>query len=118
MYAVADTYGVLGLKRLANQKFRDAVREYWDSSEFVKSIKVVYTSTPSEDQGLRQEVNRVLVNRRELLDKPEVKNVMKEVPGLAADVLEWIRETQEEPTKEEHTELERIDASGVECVPQ
>ena len=107
MYAVADFYSALNLKKLTNKKFRDAVREYWNSNDFTKAVEVVYTTTTAEDRGLRQVVKRVLMNRRELLDKPEIEAVMKEVPDLAFDVLRGIRGHSDD-------ELEGFEDSGVE----
>jgi hypothetical protein len=95
MYAVADFYGVSGLKELANKKFRDAVRDYWDSNDFAKAVEVVYTTTVPRDCGLRQVVMDVLKNHMGLLNKPAIETVMREIPGLAFDVLKGLQAMRE-----------------------
>jgi hypothetical protein len=115
MYAVADFYGVLGLKKLANKKFRDAAREHWDSNDFAKAVEVVYTTTTSQDRGLRRVVKYVLVNHNELLDKPEIEKVVKEAPDLAYDILRGIRGIQDE---DEDDELEGSGVTRVQCATQ
>ena len=92
MYAIADFYGVCGLKELASKKFRDAVGEHWNSDDFAKAIQVVYTTTIAGDRELRQVVMDVLMNHMELLDKPDIEAVMRELPDLAFDVLKVLRE--------------------------
>jgi len=100
MYAVADFYSALNLKKLTNKKFRDAVREYWNSNDFTKTVEIVYTTTTAENRGLRQIIKRILINRRELLDKPEIEVVIKEVPNLAFDILRGIRGHSDNKLKE------------------
>lgn len=116
MYAVADFYSVFGLKELANKKFRETVREHWDSNDFAKAVEVVYTTTPPKDRGLRQVVKYVLRNRTELLDKPEIDTVIKEVPDLAYDVLRGMRGIQED--EGEDAEWEESGATRVQCASQ
>jgi hypothetical protein len=118
MYAVADFYCVSGLKELANKKFRDAVQEHWDSNDFVKAVEVVYTTTPSKDRGLRQVVKYVLKNHTELLDKPEIDTIIKQVPDLSYDVLRGIRGIQEDEDEEEDARWEESDPSRAQCAQQ
>lgn len=118
MYAVADFYSVSGLKELANKKFRDTVQEHWDSNDFAKAVEVVYTTTPPKDRGLRQVVSYVLRNHTELLDKPEIDAIIKEVPDLSYDVLRGIRGIQEDEDEDEDAKWEESGASRVQCASQ
>ena len=118
MYTVADFYSVSGLKKLANKKFRDTVQEHWDSNDFAKAVEVVYTTTPPKDRGLRQVVSYVLRNHTELLDKPEINAIIKEVPDLSYDVLRGIRGIQEDEDEDEDAKWEESGASRVQCASQ
>jgi len=118
MYAVADFYSVSGLKELANKKFRDTVQEHWDSNVFIKAVEVVYTTTPPKDRGLRQVVSYVLRNHIELLDKPEIDAIIKEVPDLSYDILRGIRGIQEDEDKDEDAKWKESGAGRVQCASQ
>jgi hypothetical protein len=87
MYALADFYGVFTLKELAIKKFRGVVQAHWNSKEFAQAVQVVYTTTVAKDSGLRQVVKDVLMNHNELLKKPEIQAVLREVSGLAFEIL-------------------------------
>jgi hypothetical protein len=118
MYALADFFSVSGLKELANKKFRDTVQEHWDSNEFAKAVKVVYTTTPPKDRGLRQVVRYILKNHAELLDKPEIDTTIKEVADLSYDVLLGIRGIQDNEDEDEDAKWEESDASRIQCAQQ
>ena len=91
MYALADFYGAFTLKELSIKKFCGVVQAHWYSKEFAQAVRVVYTTTVAEDSGLRQVVKDVLMNHNELLDKPEIEAVLREVSDLAADILMEMR---------------------------
>ncbi|KAF2434607.1 hypothetical protein EJ08DRAFT_676060 [Tothia fuscella] len=94
MYAIADFYEIPGLKQLAQKKFQQAASRHWNSPEFVEAIHVAYTSTVSNDKGLRQICKDVLLQHMMLLNKPEIEGILREVPDLAFDMLKglWLRD--------------------------
>jgi hypothetical protein len=94
MYAIADFYEIPGLKSLAQKKFQQAASRHWNNIEFGEAIHVAYTSTVSEDKGLRQICKDVLLSHMTLLNKPEIEAILREVPDLAFDMLKglWLRD--------------------------
>lgn len=90
----------LSLKELVKEKFRDAVRQHWDSNDFAKAVRVVYTTTVPEDRGLHQMVKYVLRIHIELLDKPEIDTVIKDIPNLAYKVFRGIWGIQDDEDDE------------------
>ena len=70
IYAMADKYGIHGLKELARANFVAA----WDPRAgnlycypppaFLKVIEIVYTTTPSTDQGLREGIGAIIFQNR------------------------------------------------------
>ena len=95
MYAVAEFYGVSGLRNLAEKKCSEAAQVYWDSDAFAEAIEIVYTTTVAEDCELRKVVKNVLTDHAELIDKPKIEACMREVPDLAFDTLKAMRGIQD-----------------------
>ncbi len=87
MYALADKYGIHDLKDLARDKFADTASHDWDGKDFPIAVHTVYASTLESDYGLRNVVVDTLCQHRELLEKPEVEALVKEVNGLAFGLL-------------------------------
>jgi hypothetical protein len=87
MYEVADKYEVNGLKELAREKFAWACGVYWNSKHFALAAHHAYSTTPAEDKGLREVVCKTLFEHMELLDKPEVEEVLSEFNDLAVGLL-------------------------------
>jgi hypothetical protein len=83
MYEIGDKYYVMGLKELAKEKFAQTVRMHWDNSQFPIAATHAFTSTPEEDQGLRDIVRRAISDHIALVEKPEINALMKEHNGLA-----------------------------------
>ena len=86
MYALADKYQISGLKALAQRKFQKAALQHWNSEEFAPALHIVFTSTLEEDRGLRDVVIST-ISRDRLLEKPEVRAVVKDLPELAFGLL-------------------------------
>lgn len=87
-YAMAEKYGVVGLKAVALRKFEDAVKGVsWHHSHFVRAAREAYESTVETDRALRDVVLEEFKARPELLNVPEAQALLKEVPILAYDVL-------------------------------
>jgi hypothetical protein len=89
MYALADKYQISGLKALAQRKFEEAARQHWNSEEFAPALHIVYTSTLEEDRGLR-DIVIATISRDRLLEKPEVRATVKDLPELAFGLLMYI----------------------------
>lgn len=87
MYALADKYGIHDLKDLAREKFAAVASNDWDGKGFAVAVHTVYASTPESDYGLRNVVVDTLSEHRELLEKPEMEALVKEVNGLAFGLL-------------------------------
>jgi hypothetical protein len=89
MYALADKYQISGLKALAQRKFQKAALQHWNSEEFAPALRIVYTSTLEEDRGLRDVVIST-ISRDRLLEKPDVRTTVKDLPELAFGLLMYI----------------------------
>lgn len=87
MYALADRYGILDLKDLAREKFAEVVKREWEGSGFVVAVRTVYSTTEEGDEGLRGLVVDTLSRHRELLEKGDVRALVKETNGLAFGLL-------------------------------
>lgn len=87
MYEIGDKYDVVGLKQLAREKFIRACTRYWDSKHFGPAVHHAFNTTPDEDQGLREVVNSVVAQHIELLNKPEIEILAKELNGFAFGLL-------------------------------
>ena len=88
MYALAEFYSAPELKEAAKQKFASRASVLWRTKDFVNAIKVVYTSTLPSDTGLRDIVINTIASHKELLDFPEVEDVLKMYPDLGFQVLQ------------------------------
>ncbi|MCJ1473965.1 hypothetical protein MMC13_002621 [Lambiella insularis] len=90
MYSIGERYDIIPLKRLASAKF--ATLSYYDSTpeilrELPSLIKLVYTSTPNSDRGLRG----VLVDFFEecpvkLQEDISITDLFHEFPDFGADL--------------------------------
>lgn len=87
VYAIADKYNISGLRALAVEKYERAASKYWDTEGFPPSIHIVYSSTPDEDRDLRDIVVKTVSDHMGLLGTPEMEATMRELNGLAFDVL-------------------------------
>ena len=91
VFAIADKYGVAGLKALAQKKFENA----WDSStrdDVASAIRAVYKTTPDSIKDLREIVkDKLIKSGPALLRAPLVEAAVQSVEGLA---WEMFRKTQ------------------------
>ncbi|KAJ9137139.1 hypothetical protein NKR23_g9350 [Pleurostoma richardsiae] len=79
VYALAEKYGIEALKALAVQKFKREAVLYWGSDDFLRAIEEVYTSTVDHDRGLRDQVVAAITARPSLLDRDQMRNVVKKL---------------------------------------
>ncbi|KAL8645535.1 MAG: hypothetical protein Q9210_006657, partial [Variospora velana] len=90
MYACADRYSVADLKTQAEGKFQALVVSFWPLKELPTLIADVYTSTPSNDRGLRDSIVRICSKHiNEIVAGPSWQHIVKiEAAGqLALDLL-------------------------------
>lgn len=87
MYEVADKYDVIGLKKIAREKFLRAAAHYWNSERFAPAAHYAFSTTPEEDKGLRDVVSNIVSKHMELLNKPAVEALLTEFNGLAVGLL-------------------------------
>jgi hypothetical protein len=87
MYELAEKYGIHDLKDLARTKFAESVSEKWNGSEFPLAIRIVYATTPENDNGLRDVVVETISQHKELLSEGSVEEVVKDINGLAFALL-------------------------------
>lgn len=89
MYAVADFYGVSGLKYVAREKYAATMKEHVDHPHCADSISIVYSMTPESDRGLRDIVLQHLGSSLNRLADPALNATVREVKGLAFELLEY-----------------------------
>ena len=87
MYEVGDKYDVLGLKDLAANKFQRACEVYWNDAQFSIAAGHAFTTTPDNDQGLRECIGSIIVKHREIIRKPDITALLMKHPQLMYEVL-------------------------------
>lgn len=83
VYALAEKYGINGLKALARKKFSSQVKEHLSSEEFPLAMQEVYESTVDSDRGLRDIVIQTFRANPDIARRADVEVVVKETPNLA-----------------------------------
>ncbi|TID13050.1 hypothetical protein E6O75_ATG09999 [Venturia nashicola] len=83
VYAIAEKYGIQGLKTMAKNKFSAQMAYHWDSPEVPLAIQEVYETTVDSDRGLRDVITSTFRCYPELAQRRDVEAVVKETPELA-----------------------------------
>ncbi|KAF2104551.1 hypothetical protein NA57DRAFT_51371 [Rhizodiscina lignyota] len=83
VYAIAEKYGIAGLKSLARAKFGSQMAVHFNSHEFADAIQDVYDTTVDGDRGLRDVVIQTFREHPELAHRKDVEYAVKDTPGLA-----------------------------------
>ncbi len=60
MYALADKYEIDDLQVLARIKFEEAVAQDCESQAFAHAAELVFSTTPSSDDGLRSMITETI----------------------------------------------------------
>ena len=100
MYGLGDFYGIRSLKWVAAGKFRELMQSWYPLGEeslrssklraFIRAIRIVYTTTPEHDRGLRDFVIDQLPSLfRGLFRLEEFKKLVDEVPGFKEEIFDW-----------------------------
>jgi hypothetical protein len=92
MYEIGDKYDVPGLKELAREKFSRACREFWEGGDFIVAAEYAFTTTVDDDEGLRKCIEDVLVTKKGLLLREDVKTFLASRQELTYKIL--IKATQ------------------------
>jgi len=87
MYEIGDKYDVVGLKELAREKYLCASAKYWDDEHFAPAAHYAFSTTPEDDNGLRNVVSTTISQHMTLLNKPAVEALLAEFNGLALGLL-------------------------------
>ncbi|KAM0804340.1 hypothetical protein BDR22DRAFT_835671 [Usnea florida] len=99
MYALGDFYGVRSLKWVAKGKFKRLMRSWYPLVDntmhsaklraFIQAIRVVYTTTPEHDRGLRDFVVELLPGLfRGLVEMEEFKGLVDEVTAFREEAFD------------------------------
>ena len=83
VYALAEKYGIMGLKALARRKFASQVKEHLASEELSLAMQEVYESTVDSDRGLRDIVIQTFRAHPDIAQRQDVEEVVRGTPGLA-----------------------------------
>ncbi|OCK75035.1 hypothetical protein K432DRAFT_386455 [Lepidopterella palustris CBS 459.81] len=86
VYALAEKYGIAGLKSLAKRKFAFQIALHYTSPEFPDTCEDVYESTVDSDRGLRDLVIQTFRAHPELALRKDVEEMVRETPGLAFEL--------------------------------
>ncbi|PVH95408.1 hypothetical protein DM02DRAFT_537435 [Periconia macrospinosa] len=86
VYAIAEKYGVAGLKTLAQNKFAQQMELHLDSDELPEACQEAYESTVDTDRGLRNIVIQTFRSHPELSLRKDVEMALRDTPGLAFEL--------------------------------
>lgn len=101
IFAAAVKYQVPGLRTLAAEKFRDAVRVNWHHETFAEAARIAYETTYEEERALRDTVSATLDRHgNALLKKDEIKAFVKNQNDLIYELLCMSRRISLDPTED------------------
>ncbi|EAT89735.2 hypothetical protein SNOG_03004 [Parastagonospora nodorum SN15] len=86
VYAIAEKYGIAGLKVIAQQKFVQELDLHLDSPDFPEACQEAYESTFHTDRGLRDVIVQAFRANPGLSLRPDVEMAVRETPGLAFEL--------------------------------
>lgn len=86
VYAIAEKYGIAGLKVLARQKFAQELDLHLDSPDFPEACQEAYESTFHTDRGLRDVIIQAFRANPGLSLRQDVELAVRETPGLAFEL--------------------------------
>ncbi|KAJ4329880.1 hypothetical protein N0V87_010492 [Didymella glomerata] len=86
VYAIAEKYGIAGLKSLARNKFSYQISTHLSSPEFADACQEAYESTFHTDRGLRDVIIQTFRANPDLSMREDVEMAVRETPGLALEL--------------------------------
>ncbi|KAF2203662.1 hypothetical protein GQ43DRAFT_252006 [Delitschia confertaspora ATCC 74209] len=91
VYAIAEKYGIAGLKALSRKKFAHQVGLHHNSMEFPEACQEAYETTVDSDRGLRDVIIQIFRSHPDLTQRKEMDAVLRETPGLAFELYKMDR---------------------------
>ncbi|XP_014550697.1 hypothetical protein COCVIDRAFT_20927 [Bipolaris victoriae FI3] len=88
MYEMADKYEVVGLRKLAEEKFNRVCNHFWNTPDFHIAASHAFSTTPEDDAGLRDLVSQTIAKHMELTQAPEIRKLLIQFSGLALGILD------------------------------
>ncbi|KAH6644282.1 hypothetical protein C7974DRAFT_17914 [Boeremia exigua] len=86
VYAIAEKYGITGLKSLARTKFAYQISTHLNSPEFADACQEAYETTFHTDRGLRDVIIQTFRANPDLSMREDVEMAVRETPGLAFEL--------------------------------
>lgn len=86
VYAIAEKYGIAGLKVLSRTKFTQELDLHLESPDFADACQEAYDSTFHTDRGLRDVIIQTFRANPGLSLRPDIEVVVRETPGLAFEL--------------------------------
>ncbi|KAJ4299504.1 hypothetical protein N0V90_004749 [Kalmusia sp. IMI 367209] len=86
VYAIAEKYGIVGLKSLARKKFANQIEFHLGSEELPEAFQEAYESTVDTDRGLRDVIIQAFRSHPDLSSRKDVELAVRETPGLAFEL--------------------------------
>ncbi|RMX84444.1 hypothetical protein D0869_04573 [Hortaea werneckii] len=101
IFAAAVKYQVPGLRTLAAENFREAVRGNWHHETFAEAARIAYETTYEEERALRDTVTATLDRHgNALLKRDEIKAFVKNQNDLMYELLCMSRGISLDPTED------------------
>jgi hypothetical protein len=86
VYAIAEKYGIAGLKHLARSKFAQEIEAHINSDELPEACQEAYESTIDSDRGLRDVIIQTFRTHPELSLRKDMEMIVRDTPGLAFEL--------------------------------
>ncbi|KAF2634523.1 hypothetical protein P280DRAFT_524035 [Massarina eburnea CBS 473.64] len=86
VYAIAEKYGITGLKSLSKKKFASQIEVHINSDELPEACQEAYESTIDTDRGLRDIVVQTFRSHPDLSLRKDVELALRDTPGLAFEL--------------------------------
>lgn len=86
VYAIAEKYGISGLKTLARQKFAHQVAAHLHSDELPEACQEAYESTVDSDRGLRDVIIQTFRSHPDLSIRKDMEAMVRDTPSLAFEL--------------------------------
>lgn len=87
VYELGEKYFVKGLKQLAQDKFARSCKFHWNTSHFAAAVEHVFASTVESDTGLRDIVIKIISDRVNVLNMPEMAATLHRFNDLTVGLL-------------------------------
>ncbi|UPX10520.1 uncharacterized protein EKO05_0001174 [Ascochyta rabiei] len=86
VYAIAEKYGIAGLKSLARSKFSYQISTHLESPEFADACQEAYETTFHTDRGLRDVIIQTFRANPDLSMRADVETMVRETSCLAFEL--------------------------------